>query len=396
MPRLLPLALAAAVAAGGGFAWHESGRPAQADTPADAPAAGPPPMPVPVASVLVREMAETAEFTGFLHAARSVELRPRVGGMIESVEVPEGGLVQPGQVLFRLDQRPYRAALARAEAALAEARERHAFAGRQHARTRSLAGEGYAPRERLDQQAAEREALAAQVQAAEAAVAAARLDLEFTVITAPISGRVGRALVTEGNLVTGGETLLTGIVAVDPIHLLFDVDEPTYLRLLGVAAEAGDTPVEVEVALSSEQGFARRGRLDFLDIQADRATGTARLRAVLANGDGRLAPGLFARVRVPLSEPRPTVLVAESAIGAAQGGRYVLIAAPEGVAAFRPVRLGPAAGEGLRVVREGLSPGEQVVARGMVRPGTRIAPLPASVASGAQEPRAAGAEESGS
>ena len=131
MPRLLPLALAAAVAAGGGFAWHQSGRPAQADTPA---AAGPPPMPVPVAPVLVREMSETAEFTGFLHAARSVELRPRVGGMIESVEVPEGGLVQPGQVLFRLDQRPYRAALARAEAALAEARERYAFAGRQAAR----------------------------------------------------------------------------------------------------------------------------------------------------------------------------------------------------------------------------------------------------------------------
>ncbi|WP_158287897.1 efflux RND transporter periplasmic adaptor subunit [Falsiroseomonas bella] len=383
MPRLLPLALAAAMAAGGGFAWHQSGRPAQADTPAVAP----PPMPVPVAPVLVRELAEIAEFTGFLHAARSVDLRPRVGGMIEAVEVPEGGLVQPGQVLFRLDQRPYRAALARAEAALAEARERHAFAGRQHARTRSLAGEGYAPRDRLDQQAAEREALAAQVQAAEAAVASARLDLDFTVIAAPIAGRVGRALVTEGNLVAAGETLLAGIVAVDPIHLLFDVDEPTYLRLLAAAAEAGDAPVEVDIGLTGEEGFPRRGRLDFLDIQADRATGTARLRAVLPNADGRLAPGLFARVRVPLSAPRPMVLVAEVAIGAAQGGRYVLVAAPEGVAAFRPVRLGPAAGEGLRVVREGLSPGESVVARGMVRPGTRIAPLPASVAANAGEPR---------
>lgn len=384
MPRLLPLALAAAVAAGGGLAWHQAGRPAQADAPTTA---GPPPMPVPVAPVLVRELAETAEFTGFLHAARSVELRPRVGGMIESVEVPEGGLVQPGQVLFRLDQRPYRATLARAEAALAEARERHAFAGRQHARTRSLAGEGYAPRERLDQQAAEREALAAQVQAAEAAVASARLDLDFTVIAAPIAGRVGRALVTEGNLVAAGETPLASIVAVDPIHLLFDVDEPTYLRLLATAAEAGAAPVEVDIGLTGEEDFPRRGRLDFLDIQADPATGTARLRAVLPNADGRLAPGLFARVRVPLSSPRPMVLVAEVAIGAAQGGRYVLVAAPEGVAAFRPIRLGPAAGEGLRVVREGLSPGEQVVARGMVRPGTRIAPLPAAVASNAQEPR---------
>ncbi len=136
MPRLLPLALAAAVAAGGAFAWHQVGRSAQADTPS----AAPPPMPVPVAPVLLREMAETAEFTGFLHAVRSVELRPRVGGMIDSVEVPEGGLVQPGQVLFRIDQRPYRATLARAEAALAEARERHALAGRQHARMGSIAG----------------------------------------------------------------------------------------------------------------------------------------------------------------------------------------------------------------------------------------------------------------
>ncbi|WP_270933162.1 efflux RND transporter periplasmic adaptor subunit [Falsiroseomonas oryzae] len=383
MPRLLPLALAAAVAAGGAFAWHQAGRPAQADMPPTAP----PPMPVPVAPVLVRELAETAEFTGFLHPARSVELRPRVGGMIEAVEVPEGGLVHAGQVLFRLDQRLYRAALARAEAALAEARERHALAGRQHARTRSLAGEGYAPRERLEQQAAEREALAAQVQAAEAAVVSARLDLDFTVITAPIAGRIGRAVVTEGNLVAAGETLLAGIVSVDPMHVLFDVDEPTYLHLLGAAAEATDAPMKVEVALTGENGFPRRGRLDFLDNQADRATGTARLRAVLPNADGRLAPGLFARVRVPLSAPRPTMLVAEAAIGAAQGGRYVLVAAPEGIAAFRPVRLGPSAGEGLRVVREGLAPGESVVARGMVRPGTRIAPLPASVASNSEEPR---------
>lgn len=251
MPRLLPLALAAAVAAGGAFALHQAGRTAQADTPADATAAGPPPMPVPVAPVLVREMAETAEFTGFLHAARSVDLRPRVSGMIDTVEVPEGALAQPGQVLFRIDQRPYRAAPARAEAALAEARER--------------------------------EALAAQVPAAEAAVAAARLDLDFTVIAAPIAGRIGRAIATEGNLVTAGETLLAGIVSVDPMHVLFDVDEPTYLRLLAAAAEAGDAPVDIDLGLAGENGFPRRGRLDFLDNQADRATGTARLRAVLPN-----------------------------------------------------------------------------------------------------------------
>ncbi|HEV7264129.1 MAG TPA: efflux RND transporter periplasmic adaptor subunit [Falsiroseomonas sp.] len=384
MPRFLPIALAAAVAAGSGIAWHQTGRPAQANSQA----ATPPPMPVPIAAAIIRDLAETAEFTGHLAAARSVDLRPRVGGMIEAVDLPEGGLVRPGQVLFRLDQRPYRAALQRAEAMLAEARERHAQAVRQHARTQSLVGGGYAPRERLEQQAAERETTAAQVQAAEAALAAARLDLDFTEVTAPIAGRAGRALVTEGNLVAGGEALLASIVSVDPIHVLFDVDEPTYLRLLAARGEDDGAPLEVAVGLAGEPDFPRRGQLDFLDNQADRTTGTARLRAVLPNPDGRLAPGLFARIRVALTPAQPTVLVAEAAIGAAQGGRYVLIAAPDGIAAFRPVRLGPAAGEGLRVVREGLAPGESVVARGMVRPGTRIAPLPVpAVASNPQEPR---------
>lgn len=379
MSPIIPFALAAAMTIGGGLAWHQAGRSA----PADEPIAEPPPMPVPVAQVAVRDLAETAEFTGFLAAARAVELRPRVGGMIEAVDLPEGGLVQPGQVVFRLDPRPYRATLARAQAALAETRERHALSERQLARTQSLAGAGHAPRERLDQHAADREALAAQVQAAEAAVAAARLDLEFTDVVAPIAGRAGRALVTEGNLVAAGDALLTTIVSVDPIHVLFDVDEPTFVRLL--AAEA---PREVEVGLAGEAGFPRRGRLDFVDNQADRATGTARLRAVLPNPDGRLAPGLFARVRLAVEPSRSIVLVPEDAVGAAQGGRYVLVATPEGVAAYRPVRLGPAVDDGLRVVREGLEPGEVVVARGMVRPGTRIAPRPVPlVASGMQEPR---------
>lgn len=378
MSRILPLALLTVVVIGGAAIWHQAGRPAQANSPAGAP----PPMPVPVASAVLRDLPETAEFTGSLHAIRRVDLRPRVGGMVEVVDLPEGGLVQAGQVLFRLDSRPYRAALARAEAVLAEARERHALAELQYARSHRLAAGGYAPRERLDQLVAEREALAAQMQAAEAAVAAARLDLAFTEVTAPIAGRVGRAMVTEGNLVAAGEALLTSIVTFDPIHVLFDVDEPTYVRLL--AAEAAP---EVEVGLAGEAGFPRRGRLDFLDNQADRNTGTARLRAVLPNPDGRLAPGLFARVRIALTPPRPSVVVPEVAVGAAQGGRYVLIATSEGIAAYRPVRLGPAIGEGLRVVREGLAAGESVIARGMVRPGTRIVPQPVPVISSAQEPR---------
>ncbi|MHB2168971.1 efflux RND transporter periplasmic adaptor subunit [Alsobacter sp. R-9] len=343
-------------------------------------------MPVAVAPVVTRDLAETVEFTGHLHAARAVDLRPRVSGSIEVVDVPEGGLVEPGQTLFRLDARPFRAALARAEAALAEAHERHTLAGRQHARTLSLASEGHASRDRLEQQAADREALAAQVKAAEAAVAAAQLDLEFATITAPIGGRIGRALVTEGNLVAAGQTPLAAIVSTDPIHVLFDVDEPTFIRLLSARARNA-VGVDVEIGLLGDEGFPRRARLDFVDNQADRASGTARLRAVLPNPDGRLAPGLFARVRVPLSPPRPTLLVTEAAIGSAQGGRYVLISAPNGTAELRPVRVGPAVGEGLRVVHDGLAPGDVVVARGMVRPGTRIVPLSESVATGAKEPQ---------
>lgn len=382
MSRFIPLALAAATALGGTLAWQFSDRQARADSPA----ATQPPLPVPVASVIVREIAETAEFTGSLHASRAVDLRPRVSGMIKKVTVPEGGLVEPGQTLFVLDDRPFRATLARAEAALAEARERHSLAGRQHARTLNLASEGHASRDRLEQQAAEHEALAAQVKAAEAAVASARLDLEFATITSPIGGRIGRALVTEGNLVAAGQTPLAAIVSTNPLHVLFDVDEPTFIRLLSTRA-GGDVGVDVEIGLLGDEGFPRRARLDFVDNQADRASGTARLRAVLPNPDGTLAPGLFARVRVPLSPPRPTLLVTESAIGSAQGGRYVLVAAPDGVAALRPVRIGPAIGDGLRVVREGLAEGDVVVARGMVRPGTRIAPLSNSVATGAKEPQ---------
>lgn len=385
-------ALAAALAAAGGVAWHglaqRSGAGADAARAASPGAAAPPPMPVPVAAAQLRDLPETAEFTGHLAAVRSVELRPRVGGVIEEVTLPEGGIVTPGQVLFRIDPRPYRAALLRAQAELAQVRERLALAEVQLGRTRTLSGQGWAPRERLDQLTAERDALRAGVAAAEAAVESARLDLEFTTITAPIGGRAGRALVTEGNLVAGAgpsPTLLTTIVSEDPIHVMFDVDERIYLRLLARQAEAGDEApaAEVGIGLAGEEGFPHRGRLDFLDNQVDRGTGTARLRAVVPNPDGRLAPGLFARVELVLAEPRPTVLVAERAIGADQGRRYVLVVGADGRAQYRPVRLGPAVGDGLRVVREGLAPGEAVIARGMIRPGTPVAPIPAEQAGGA-------------
>lgn len=380
MRKILPVVLAAGVAAAAIHAVGSEVETAQAPSGDNAPA----PMPVSVAPAMVRDLAETAEFPGFLEATKTVELRPRVGGMVEGVEMPEGAMVKRGQLLFRLDRRPYVIALMQAEAALAEAQARHALASRQHARAAALAEGGHTSKDRLDQQVAELAALDAQVQSAQAAVDAAKLDLDFTAITAPMDGRIGRALVTEGNLVTPGETALARIVSVDPIHVVFDVDEPTYLRLL---AEAGSISLqrEVDVTLSGETGFTHRGRLEFLDNEADRSTGTARLRAVIPNPDGALAPGVFARVRLPLSAPAPKILVPEAAIGSAQGGRYVLIASPDGTADYRPVKIGPATDDGFREVHEGLAPGENVIVRGMVRPGTAISPVPVSETSSSEE-----------
>lgn len=373
MPRFLPIVVAVALTAAAATALQKESH-ADFSPVKDEP----PPIPVPVAQVELRHLAETVEFTGFLEAVRRIELRPRVSGMIASVSVPEGMTVEAGQELYRIDARPYQAALAHEEAMLAEMQARLALAERQLERARSLSGNGVVSRERLDQFEAERAALSAQVRAAEAKVAAARLNVEFTKIVAPAAGRIGRALVDEGNLVTANQTLLADIVSVDPVQVMFDVDERTFLRLLARTSAKAREPVEIEVGLSGDDGFPLRALLDFLDNKADRSSGTARLRAIMSNPDGLLAPGIFVRVRVPLSAPSPTLVVPEMAIGSAQSGRFVLVAGNNGIAEFRPVQLGPSSGDGLRVVREGLSPGEIVVSRGMIRPGSRISPKPAS------------------
>ncbi|MCK8502644.1 efflux RND transporter periplasmic adaptor subunit [Myxococcus fulvus] len=333
--------------------------------------------PVVAAEVVTRQVADSAEFTGTLAAVQSVELRPRVGGYIDSVRFAEGGLVTAGQVLFQLDSRTFEAVLDRARADLRQAEERRTLAEKRFERGEKLVAEQAISQGDFDVLTAERAESRARVESAKAAVRGAEVDLQDTRVRAPVSGRVGRALVTQGNLVSGG-ALLTTIVSVEPFYVYFDVDEATYLRFAGTTSGARGkdgrvNAVPVRVALTGDEGFPREARLDFLDNQVVAGTGTARARAVLPNPDGKLTAGLFARVRLETGAARPTVLIQDLAVGTDQKGRYVLVVRPDQTLEQRRVELGTTEG-GLRVVRSGLAAGEKVVLKGLARPGMAVAP----------------------
>lgn len=344
-------------------------------------AGGTPTPQVPVAEVITREVAPSVEFTGHLEAAKAIDLRPRVGGAIDVVSVPEGGLVRKGQLLFQIDPRPFQVALDAAKAQLAQASVLLDHADIGFGRAESLAPNGIVSRKTYDDAQATRRQRQAQVEIAKAAVAAADLDLSFTRVTAPIGGRVDRVLVTEGNLVAGGNagaaTLLTTIVSTDLVYVYFDIDEATFLDFVARArpdkSENATQKLPVQVGLMTDSGFPHKGVLDFLGNRVDRGTGTIRARAVVRNPDGRLAPGLFARVNLVTAEPASTVLIDDQAIGIDQGRRYVLALGPENKAEYRAVELGPMI-DGLRVVSTGLKPREKIIIKGLVRPGMQVDP----------------------
>lgn len=376
-----------AAAGGGALLLHLNGVPvvvsqalSSGETSKTAPMT--PPLPqVPVAEVITRVIARSSEFTGVVAAAKTVELRPRVGGMLESVSVPEGGLVERGQLLFQIDPRPYEVALQNAEARLQRARVLLSQAETDLDRSQRLLPTGAIPGKTYDDDAAGKQERQAQVLEAKAASAAARLDLSYSRVTAPIAGRVDRVLVTEGNLVTGASgataTLLTTIVSVDPVHVYFDIDEATYLSFLkqtrpeAVGGKGASLPANV--GLATESGYPHSGTLDFLGNRIDRSTGTIRARAVLANPDGRLTPGLFARVKLATSAPAETVLIDDQAVGTDQGRRYVLVLGAGDMVEYRPVELG-AMNDGLRVVASGLNAGDTIIIKGLVRPGMQVSP----------------------
>jgi RND family efflux transporter MFP subunit len=340
---------------------------------------GAPPMQVPqvtVAPAIERVVADWDEFTGHFDAVNSVEVRPRVGGFLQRVGFVEGAIVHQGDVLFVIDQRPYEAEVARAEAVLAQARTRNQLAGMEVERAQKLVNTQAISREELDARTSGRAEGDAGVKGAEAAVLVARLNLEWTVVRAPISGRVGRAEVTPGNVVQAGApspTLLTTIVSIDPIYVYFDTDEQAYLKYMGAQA-TGPKGREVLVGLANETGFPHEGRLNFVDNRVDGTSGTIRARALLSNPNGLFTPGLFARVRLLGSQRHPATLVQDQAIGTDQDRKFVLVLKSDNTVEYRPVVTGRVV-DGLRTVESGLKPGERVVINGLmrVRPGMKVA-----------------------
>ena len=345
-----------------------------------APAA-PPLQAVTVAPVPEREISEWDEFTGRLEAVDQVEIRPRVSGYIQRVTFTEGREVRKGEVLFQIDPRPYQAELARTQAELDRARSAAALAANDVKRADPLVKAQAISREEYDSRTSAEAQGGASVKAAEAAVETARLNLEWTRVRSPISGRVSNALVTPGNLVEAGQpaTLLTTVVSLDPMYVYFDSDEQTYLRYAGRARNNGpnwrDGKLVVHLGLANEEGYPHEGRLDFVDNQIDPNTGTIRTRAVFSNKSRALTPGLFARVKLVGDHKRKALLVRDAAIGTDQDRKFVLVLGPGDSLVYRPVVAGRLV-DGLRIIDSGLQPNERVVVNGLmrVRPGMKVAP----------------------
>lgn len=325
-----------------------------------------------------RSLASFDEFTGRFEAVNEVALHPRVSGQLEQIHFTSGEIVQAGDLLFTLDQRPFKAAVIEAEARLQEARASLRLAETELTRQRTLEERGIASRSTLDSAAETAEAARAMIAGAEAAVTQARLDLEFTEIRAPISGRISDEAVSVGNLIVSGTAgaALTTIVSVNPIHFTFDATEAQFLEYQRAAkgtdmrSEAGLRAVSAQ--LIDEVEFTHKGRIDFIDNRIDRASGTIRGRAVFDNHDGLLTPGMFARLRMETAEEEAQLLVPDQAIGSAQAEKFVLIATPEGKVERRVVRPGEMV-DGLRVVA-GLAPQDQVIVDSlhMVGPGAEV------------------------
>lgn len=342
---------------------------------------------VPTVSV-ARPLAETVnewdEFTGRLASPETVEIRARVPGYIDRVHFKEGGDVKLGDLLFTIDPRPYRAVVDRVTAELGAARARAELARSEAKRAEGLAASKAISTDTFETRVKTATEAAEAVRSAEAALKVAQLDLEFTEVRAPIAGRISDARVTAGNLVTGGSTststLLTTIVSLDRMYCYLDVDEASALRYRqlyreGKRASALFGPIPAEMGLGNEQGFPHQGTIDFVDNQLNPATGTIRVRAVFPNADKLMAPGFFARVRMPGNGEYPALLILDVAVGSDQGRAFVLALDDNDTATYRTIKPGPMV-KGLRVVREGLTEKDRIIVNGLMstRAGTKVNP----------------------
>jgi RND family efflux transporter MFP subunit len=339
---------------------------------------------VSISLAVQREITDYAEFTGRLAAVDSVEVRAHVWGYLERVNFKEGAIVNKGDVLFELDARFYQALLEQAKAKVAQDEAQFTYDEAEYQRNVTLVAKGAVAKSDFDKTAAARNVDVANIAADKATVRQRELDLEYTKVRAPVSGRISRYNVTVGNLIQsgdqGGGTLLTTIVSIDPIYAYFDVDENTFLRVIklireGRADSARNGGLPVGLALANEEGFPHQGVINFVDNQLNAKTGTLRLRGVFRNEDQLLAPGLFVRVRAPIGRPHPALLITERALDNDQGQKIVYVVDDKNEVAARAVKTG-AMHNSLREISDGLVPGERIVVSGVsqVRPGIKVEP----------------------
>ena len=357
--------------------------------------AAPPPPQVTVSKPVKKLVAEHDEYVGRFIAFDYVEVRARVSGYLQTIHFTDGQLVKKDDPLFTIDPRPFQASLDQATAAVEQAKANLAFAESDLARGESLRTGTTITQQALDQRLQAKRVATAAVSAQEAAVRQAQLDLQFTELKAPISGRIGDRRVSIGNLVTGGAagtTLLATIASVDPIRFEFTMDEASYLRYVRLATEAGahsanrGITLPVRLKLIDEDKYTRDGKIDFVDNAIDRSSGTIRGRAEFANADGRLTPGMFGRVQITVTAPAEALLLPDAAIGTEQVRKFVYVVGDDNVATPKYVTLGQLS-DGLRVVKSGVRADDLVIVNGLmrVRPGAKVTPQQATADTGIKD-----------
>ena len=347
----------------------------------------PPPAPVTVTQPVEREIIEWDEYQGRMDAVDMVEVRARVTGYLQSVNFKDGAEVKQGDVLFVIDPRPYQAELDRTQADLQQAQTKFELASNDFARSERLLKARAISEEEADSRSKAVRTSVAAIESARASVEMAKLNMEYTRVTAPISGRIGRKLITEGNLVNGDQgqsTLLTTIVSLDPVYCYFDADERAVMKYQRLAREGKgenmrDGKMACELALADETGFPHKGLLDFVDNRVDSATGTLRARGIFPNPERVLQPGFFARVRVPGSAKTSALLIPDQAVGTDQGQKFVLVVDPQNTVEYKIVDLGGMV-DGLRVIRGGIHSNDSIIVNGLMsaRPGAKVNPSPAT------------------
>src|SRR5262245_30244290 len=388
--------LAGAVAAGIWWQGQQSGATGEAakqGQPAEG-AGAPPGPPVTVANPVYKKIVEWDEYPGQFRAVDAIDVRARVSGYLERIHFTDGQVVKQGDLLFTIEKEPFEIALDSANAQLAEAEAQLSLANRNRKRFEKMREGNIVGESDYDDRVEAVSAAKAALAAAHAQVRQAKLDLGYTDIRAPVSGRISRHMVSAGNLITGGYTgdvtLLTTIVSLDPIYLDFDVNEGNYLAYQraaerGVMPSMRDNKIGVFAKLPDEEEWTHKGTLEFLDNQVNETSGTIRARATFQNGNGVFTPGQFAHIRVPGSEPYEAILLPETAIVTDQSQKIALVVAEDGTVGVKILRVGPNY-DGMRIIREGLTPQDKVVINGLMRarPGSKVTAEMGEIESGPQ------------